>query len=348
MATPASAAPIDESVVIPRAVLAAREAADRMQREAIEARNAPPPQSDAPPDTPITQDPPVPPVTQEVAPPQNDNPPGESWEHKIASANGRYAAEVKRRERLQQQVDELNADNDAMRAHIRTLELQIRTPAPAKEPAPVQRLTTDEDRETYGDDLLDLVARRAVEAVSPKLAELEEENANLRRQVGSVGEKFVMDAREKLYQTLDKEQTEWRTTNQSEGFLDWLALPDPYTGVNRKSLMMQAFERNDAPRVLAFFRGFHAEVAATAPAGSRTDEEANASGKVPLESLAAPGRAKSAAAPTGAPSEKPTYTRAQIGQFYRDVRDGKYRGREAEQANIEADIFTAGPEGRIR
>jgi hypothetical protein len=61
--------------------------------------------------------------------------------------------------------------------------------------------------------------------------------------------------------------------------------------------------------------------------------------------LAAPGRAKSAAA--AAPAEKPFFTSAQITRFYADVNSGKYRGREADKAKLEAQIFDAQREGRI-
>ena len=83
---------------------------------------------------------------------------------------------------------------------------------------------------------------------------------------------------------------------------------------------------------------------------SREDEEpqpAEPNGKLSLESFAAPGRAKTSAA-SSAPVEKPLITRAQISQFYADSASGKYRGREAEKNQLEAMIFDAEREGRIR
>ena len=78
--------------------------------------------------------------------------------------------------------------------------------------------------------------------------------------------------------------------------------------------------------MLAFFNGFLAQEAALAPAIPGVPAPA-ADGKIPLDTLAAPGRAKTAAA--NAPVEKPSFTTAQIAQFYADSSRGKYRGREA-------------------
>ena len=111
--------------------------------------------------------------------------------------------------------------------------------------------------------------------------------------------------------------------------------------------VVRAFERNDTPRVQAFFTGFLAEEAALDPASGETGRTEAPANKVSLENLAAPGRAKSAAA-TNAPAEKPIFTRAQIAKFYADAAAGKFKGRDAERDRLERQIFEAEREGRIR
>ena len=64
-----------------------------------------------------------------------------------------------------------------------------------------------------------------------------------------------------------------------------------------------------------------------------------------LAQLAAPGRAR--AAPT-APQGKPVWTAAGISQFYMDVANGKFRGRDQERIATEADLMSAQREGRIQ
>ena len=136
--------------------------------------------------------------------------------------------------------------------------------------------------------------------------------------------------------------------------MQWLALPDTYSGAIRHNLLKAAWERNDTPRAAAFFQGFLAEEAAVDPAarppnGSRVPDVAlnggqRSNGKVPLETFAAPGRAKSAAE---TPAEKPLISRSQISAFYAQCSAGKFRGNEAERVRLEKMIFDAQAEGRI-
>lgn len=131
-------------------------------------------------------------------------------------------------------------------------------------------------------------------------------------------------ARRNLETTLDTQVPSWRDVNVAQEFHSWLALPDLFSGAIRHELLKAAYEQNDTPRVLAFFKGFLAQEAASAPAPYGQTQPApadatqgDASGKIPLETFAAPGRAKTAAAPV-APAEKPTFTHAQIAKFYAD------------------------------
>jgi hypothetical protein len=64
---------------------------------------------------------------------------------------------------------------------------------------------------------------------------------------------------------------------------------------------------------------------------------------VPLSSLQAPGKARS---PAPVPDKK-TISRADIAAFYSRQRQGYYRGKEAEVARYEQEIFAAQAEGRV-
>lgn len=336
-------APADISVVLPAAVRAQMARAEELLQQSQAPQDPPAGENEnAPQDPPLTHE-----VRAEHAPPQTPPPAqdDQSWEHRYNSMKGRFEASERKLSSLQNQIAELTDANNSLRNMVTALETRAPASPPAQAPLKPESLITDEERAEFGDEFLDVVARRAAEAVAPKFSELKHENEQLRNQLGKVGEKFIVDAREKLYSDLDATVPQWRETNHSQEFLDWLDLVDPYAGVIRKTLMRQAFERNDTPRVKAFFNGFHAEVAATAPASPGNSPSDD--GKVSLESLAAPGRAKTGAAPAS-PSEKPTFTRAYVAQFYRDGRMGKWAGREVERNALEAQIIEAGREGRIR
>jgi hypothetical protein len=334
----------DPDVVVPAAVKAAAARADAVfnatykkdataaEPVAVEAPAAPlapaPAAAEAPPATPM--------ATPEVTPPKPDD---VTFEHKYNSMKGRH--------------DRLVAQVQAMSGTIANLErviatMQPATPVPATPELAPERLITTEEEADYGADLLKVVGKKAKDELNPELNALKSKITDLEGRISNVGGYVAKSARESMESSLDEQCPTWREVNFMPEFKEWLQLPDLYSGAIRHSLLKAAYEQNNTPRTLAFFKGFLAEEAATAPAGQQPDLSAAppAPAKVSLESLAAPGRAKTAAATT--PTEKPTFTRPDIAKFYVDVRAGKYRGKEAEKDAFERQIFAAQAEGRIR
>lgn len=264
----------------------------------------------------------------------------QSWEHRYKSMKGRY-------DRAETQIRALSEQIASLQNVIATM--QVQQPPQSDDPAELraERLITPEEEQDYGSEFLSVVGKKAKEELSPEVAQLKKEIASLKSQLAGVGGYVQQDARSRMEATMNERLPNWQDVNVDPNFLSWLKLPDPYSGVIRHELLKAAYERNDTPRVLAFFQGFLAEEAATAPAEAGPDNQGTSVPKVPLEKFAAPGRAKTAAA-SGAPAEKPSFTRAQIAKFYADSAAGKYRGKEAEKDRIERQIFEAEREGRIR
>lgn len=332
---------------LPPAVARLAAQADELQNRSI---NPDPPPGDPPPGDPPPGDPPLgdlPPQDPSQDPPVDPMDDG-TWKHKFLSMQGRYTADTGR----------LKGQLEAMSGQITNLNSLIgnlRSAPPAREetfrPAPVKPLITPEEVGEYGEEFVDFASRLAGQEVSRATQPLMREIEQLKQQVGGVGQHLHQDARERLLSQLDTQLPGWRDVNSNQEYLDWLSLTDPYTGAIRQDILNEAFEQNNFPRVAAFFKGFLAELAATAP--PQKGIEPNGGGtppKLALESIVAPGRAKSAAAitPPGAPPEKPFITTSQITKFYNDVSSGKFKGREAAQAEFEAKIFEAQNEGRIR
>jgi len=264
----------------------------------------------------------------------------QSWEHRYKSMKGRF-------DRSEAQVRALSEQIASLQNVIATM--QVQQPPLSDDPAELraERLITPEEEQDYGSEFLSVVGKKAKEELSPEVAQLKKEIASLKSQLAGVGGYVQQDARSRMEATMNDRLPNWQEVNVDPNFLSWLKLPDPYSGVIRHELLKAAYERNDTPRVMAFFQGFLAEEAATAPAEAGPDNQGTTVPKVPLEKFAAPGRAKTAAA-SGAPAEKPSFTRAQIAKFYADSAAGKFRGKEAEKDRIERQIFEAEREGRIR
>jgi hypothetical protein len=228
---------------------------------------------------------------------------------------------------------------------VRT-QAMIRQVAPAPQPPPPPApLLTEADVQTYGPELIDTIKRAAREAVMPDLQQVQNQNRRVAQQVEHQGVQGV-------YTTLDTQVPDWRTINREPRFKQWCALRDVYSGHVRGAMLNAAFQAADAPRVIAFFKGFLDEEQATGhgqPASQpQPAPQPPRVAAVPLESLTAPGRAKPAPGNTEVPVDKPIITRAQITAFYRDVRTGAYNGREQDKATHEAMIFAAQREGRVR
>lgn len=329
---------------VPAAVRAAKEQAEKLQKELI---NPTPPNGEPP------QEPPQPPdepeeepviEAQPQEPPQPPQPPDEpdenhdTWKHKFQSMQGRYNSEVPK---LRDQIKQMSADIGNLNRLLATVE----QPAPAPAPAAVEKpLVTPDEIAEYGPEMMDLIARVSKQANAEQAKEI----AELKAQLAQVGTHVATNARDQLLKDLASEVPNWSELNESKEFVDWLALPDPYSGDIRHKMLRSAFGRNDSRRVINFFKGFLAESAATAPADEEEPGQKGIVPKVPLRDLAAPGRAKSTAAPSKTPAEKPIFTTPQITAFYTDKANGKYRGREKVAADFEAAIFLAQAEGRIR
>jgi hypothetical protein len=274
--------------------------------------------------------------TTETPPASDDD--TQTWKHKFESVNGRYT-------RAMEQVRALTDQVQSLQNIIATMQAAPASSTTIPELS-AERLITDEEAREYGEDFLNVVGKKAKEELAPLIKDYKRKIEELEERVKGVHGQMSVSTQEKMFTKMDEDLPQWRDLNRDETFLDWLALPDPYSGAIRHELLKSAFAGNDASRVLRFFKGFLAEEAAVAPAGAEPDFESTMVPKVPLQNLAAPGRAKTAAA--GAPAEKPIFTRAQIAKFYADVAANKYRGRDAQKSTLEAQIFDAQREGRIR
>jgi len=337
--------PVDTNVKIPASVILAAAKAKEIHEANYtqpEPEPAPPveaaaPAEPAPPAPPVEVAPAPPPPAPAPAPPQVDE---QSWEHRYNSMKGRFERAETINRTLSERMEGMEATIAAM---------SIATPAAAAPPIKPTSLVTPEEVTDYGDAFLDVVGRKAKEAFSPEVEALKQQVEELNKRLGNVGAHVQQDARSRMHAYLDQKLPNWKLVNDNEKFLDWLALPDTYSNAIRHQLLKSAYAANDAPRVANFFNGFLAEEAAVSPREPAPDlvpEVHTSVPKVPLESLAAPGRAKSAAAQ--APAEKPFFTRAQITKFYADIARGMYRGRDEDKNRLEAQIHQAGREGRIQ
>lgn len=334
----------DPNLTLPPAVRARAERAAALHQQTYAPAEAAVEGAEVNPPDPAPEQVPAPVAPAPVAPAPAPQEPTGGWEHAFRSVNARYTRSVE--------------DNRLMAERLRSMDAQLaelKAAPAAPAPAPESMITADEV-ETFGADFLGVVGKKAKEIFSPEVAALRAQVDRLTNQLQGVGQTVAKDARTKMKEYMTQNLSNWVQVNDHPEFLDWLALPDPMSGAIRHNMLKDAWGRNEAARVLAIFNGFLASNEATvAPAtppkpADQVPLNERKPGKVPLETFAAPGRAKPSADPTkGAPvDEKRIITRAEITKHYADSAAGKYRGREAEYQSFERGIEAAQRDGRIR
>ena len=346
---------VDPNVRIPAHVLAQTAAAEALHKHVYEEEPAPAPAAADPPPQPdpARVDPPPRPDPAAVQHPDDSfTAPADAqalhdseWARRYNSMRGRFDALQRSNGAMEQQMRELG--QELVRTQGLVQQLQTQPPAPDQRQPVHNNLITDEDRASYGDELIDLAQRAARGAITPELEQLREDNKRLTQRVQNTGKR-------ELFATLDGAIPNWRQINQTTQFKAWLRLPNIYTGQLRGNMLKAAVDGAEAPKVTALFKDFLAEANATGQMAPAVQLEQQAQAPAPrtaaldLETLAAPGRGRPASGDTQVPADKPIYSRAQISKFYDDKRRGFYAGRDAEVAAFEADLTAAQREGRIR
>ena len=265
------------------------------------------PQADAQPADPAS----APPTEQPDEQKKDDQ-----WEHRYKVLEGKYRAEVPR----------LSADNRELRTKMDALTSEIES-LKSKAAEPAASLISPEDREKYGDDLLDVIKRTAQEQVAAKDAEIN----SLKARLESLHADTAKTAEVSFYDRLSQLVPDWVTINDDSNFLKWLDEYDSLTGKRRQDLLSEAENSRDADRVSRFFNAWKGQ-----------QQTNTTTSKKALESQVVPDTNKVSTPPKG----KRFFTRAEIADFYQRARRGEVNA--ADMVAVESEIHAATIEGRIR
>ena len=274
-------------------------------------------------------EPPQLPISQEPEP--KPTIPEETWERKYLTLKGMYDAEVPR---LHAQMREMNGQVQQLIAENATARVQ----QTVTQPSTAKTLITEQDKEAFGSDLLDLIDR----ASEQKVAEFRSQNAHLvsrieelQGKLGNVTERQVVSDKDKFLANLSAQVPNWETLNIDQGFLAWLAEVDPVYGLPRQVALTNAYESLDANRTAIIFNQYQGKVA---PMQQKPSQQ--------LQSQVAPTRSRASPAPATSAGDKSIWSQDQIANFYNEWIKGHLDQAEAER--IEKDINAAYAEGRIR
>lgn len=259
--------------------------------------------------------------------PESKEPSEETWQQKYRTLQGMYDAEVPR---LHAQVKELTQRLD---------ELQ-RAPKEADKPKKkeLEKLVTDADVETFGQDLIEVqrkVAREVAQEFEAKLEDLRSQNAELRDQLMQTGSQITESTFE---QKLHRLVPDFDQINADQRWIDWLNEVDPLLRGPRKNLAQQAFTQGDAEGVAHYVSMFKQTL--TPPDAEQPQKKTKE-----LERQIQPNRSSTNATPVSQKGK--TYTTAQINAMFRKSAELGGKGKLEEARKIEAEIDAAFMEGRV-
>lgn len=340
-------------MTVPAAVRRQAKNSDRLVKQLNErpadaaaiAASASQPAADAPPDLPNVGDvpppgaeaPPAPAAAAEPAPSAEPAAP-ENWEHKYKVLQGKYNKEqgdlVAALNQARTTLAEAARVNEHLQAQLRSAPAPA---APAPSAAPTSHLVTKEERDNFGDDLIDVVGRRAKEVLSPEVQALKDEVARLAGQVQNATQDTAETKRDKVYMMLSARVPNWEAINKSPQFLAWLEGIDVFSGSSRRVSLLNAFNTFNASRVVGIFEAY-------------TKEDASGSTADPLvdpATLIAPGAPRGASGEAAPGSQRGRiWSEGEIRNFYDRAARKRVPAKEYEE--VSAEIARALQEGRVR
>lgn len=274
-----------------------------------------------PDDKPKAEETPTEPTVAEVS---------DDFKQKYNTLRGKYDAEVPR---LHQQVKELVATVDSLQAK---LESANETPEVPKERV---SLVTDEDREEFGEELLDVTRKVAQEVAGEYEAKLDAANKeinSLKEQLSNTGSQI---SEMSFDQQLGRAIPDFESVNASPEWAAWLNEYDPILRGPRRLAAQEAFNTGNVEAIsdyVTMFKGETQQQEADAKVQKRQKE---------LDSQVTPERNVNNAAPVS--TEKRTYTKAQAQQVWDDVQQTLKLGDYDKAQKLEAQITQAYLEGRV-
>ena len=254
----------------------------------------------------------------------------------IATQNGRLQAQAEQMRDITRQLDELRQGT--------------RQPQ-APQPGPPQYVTP-QDREDYGDDLINLVGRIIKQSVEGpinnmalRVAALESRLGSTVRVVETAQQHAAQTIDERYFSALDARVPSWEATNTTTAFVDWLKNRDKLSGETYYDLLAAAHQQRDADRVVEIFRAYKPELVHGSPDTPAPPASASQQpGRIDPSELAAPVTTAPAAPPT-TPPQGAIWTQADVNKLYDDKNKGRIS--QADFDKLERQYHQALVEGRV-
>lgn len=270
-------------------------------------------------------------ATPDVQPaePPKDEPKPEShdalyWQHRFQVLQGKYNGELPALRTENEQLKQQVAEKDKQ---LQKLEKQ----APAADNSGISDDQLAHFKQEFGEDLVTFIERMTQQKAA---APVESNNSKeLQDRVDRLESEKREDTEARFWVSLEQAVPTFRQINNDPAFLQFLSQIDSQSGKQYQQVLGEAQKSQNAKGVADIFQLYLSQ-AKPNQAQKRT---------VPDEQVE-PRTTKAAPAPSSQGGK--LWTGAEISQFYRDKTAGRYAADEAQR--LEADIFAAQKEGRVR
>ena len=254
------------------------------------------------------------------------------WKQKYRTLQGMYDKEVPT---LHSQVKELKAQLDTLKAD--------KAQAVEQAKAARKQLVTDEDVQTFGEDLIEVqrkVAREVSAEFEDRLEAMQAENAKLREALeGTTGEVRQSSFKAELLRLVP----DFEQVDSDPDWVKWLDSVDPILRAPRRTVAQQAYASGDAQAVAHYvnlFRQQQAPAVVEPPATTKPTKQQE------LERQIQPTRTAPSATPTSQKGK--TYTNSEIQQMFKRITQLGNMGKFDEANKLEAEIDAAYVQGRVQ
>jgi len=274
-----------------------------------------------------------------------------NWEKRFKGMKQLYDAEVPK---LRGELETAYNAMREMKGEFETFKTDTQQAVEAAINKPAESVEielTDEEREQYGDNwigIMQKIAGQGASELAKQVVNLQQQVSDLKKGQTDIQKTVQVNTTHDFYGELgrivqEKTGKSWKDINTDSEFHAFLAATVPYTKNERQFYLLEAKKNLDAETAAKFYIDFAGPSSTDKGVSSQTDEpDLN---KMP-EDMIQPGTT-TGSGDLPPKTELKTYTGTEVTQFYRDRREGKYKGKEAEAREIEKDILAAGRAGRI-
>lgn len=239
----------------------------------------------------------------------------EYWKQRFNVMEGKYRAET---QAMRQDIYDL-------KELVQSLKSQ---PTPSQETAQAK---IDALEEEYGPEFTEAVDQRIKRILKEQLGDVQKDITQVKTsQQQTEAERFEAN--------LDTRAENWRKINTDPSFIAWLQTEEPTTGIKYHTSLLSHYNNRDVDKVARIFNFYSKNT--KKPVNQPPVNDA-------AEELIAPPKRGSQTQNTIEVNDARIYKLADVNQFYREIRDGKYTGKPDYVKKMKAIYRQAHIEGRI-